>query len=324
LFAGRTLLRALLIGVATVAVLAPTSAALADPTPAEIQAQIDKGNNDVELIVEQYNKVNGDLAATQASLAALEAKLQPLQSSMDAAHANVDQLAVTAYETGSSLRTLSVLLSASSSDNVVDKLATLQQISNNQQREIDTFGEAKKSYDAEKTRLNDLLAAQNAQKIDLETKKKTIEGDIARLDALQKKANAAAGKTTKTSTVTNYGPAPVVSGAAGKVVAYAWAQLNKRYVWGAAGPNTFDCSGLTMMAWKAAGVSLPHNAAAQYNTVHHISRSQLAPGDLVFYNGLGHVGIYIGNNQIIHAPNSRTVVKVSPIDVDPLSGYGRP
>ena len=95
-------------------------------------------------------------------------------------------------------------------------------------------------------------------------------------------------------------------------------------MWGAAGPNTFDCSGLTMMAWKAAGVSLSHNAAQQWQKFRHISRSQLAPGDLVFYNGLGHVGIYIGNNQIIHAPNSRTVVKVAPIDIDSLYGYGRP
>jgi cell wall-associated NlpC family hydrolase len=115
-----------------------------------------------------------------------------------------------------------------------------------------------------------------------------------------------------------------VSGQAGKAVSYAWAQLNKKYVWGTAGPNTFDCSGLTMMAWKAAGVGLPHNAAEQYHAIKHVTRSQLEPGDLVFYNGLGHVGIYIGNNQIIHAPNSRTVVKVSPIDVDTLYGYGRP
>jgi cell wall-associated NlpC family hydrolase len=79
-----------------------------------------------------------------------------------------------------------------------------------------------------------------------------------------------------------------------------------------------------MMAWRAGGKSLPHNAAQQYNVVHRISRSQLAPGDLVFYNSLGHVGIFIGNNQIIHAPNSRTVVKVAPITADSIIGYGRP
>ncbi len=322
MFNSRTLLRSALIGGIVAALVAPACAAHADPTPAEIQAQIDKGNNEVELIVEQYNKVNGDLTATQAALAALEAKIQPLQSSMEAAHSNVDQVAVAAYKTGSNLRTLSVMLSASSSDNFVDRLSTLQEISRNQQHQIADFTNAKTGYDTEKQRLNDLLAAQNQQKTDLANRKKQIESDIARLDALQRKIS---GGTTKTTTTTvNYGPPPPVSGAAGKVVNYAWAQLNKPYVWGTAGPNTFDCSGLTMMAWRAAGVSLPHNAAEQYQVVHHIARSQLAPGDLVFYNQLGHVAIYIGNNQIIHAPNSRTVVKVSPIDSDPIVGYGRP
>src|SRR4051812_1997086 len=96
----RTLLRSVVIGAAIAALVAPACAAHADPTPAEIQAQIDKGNKEVELVVEQYNKVNEALAATQAALAALDGKLQPLQASMDAAHANVDQIAVTAYKTG--------------------------------------------------------------------------------------------------------------------------------------------------------------------------------------------------------------------------------
>jgi cell wall-associated NlpC family hydrolase len=322
LFAGRTLLRSLLVGAAAVAVLAPASAALANPSPAEVQKQINDGNNAVELVVESYNKVNSALAATQVSLAALETKMRPLQSHLDAASANVGQVALTAYQTGSGLRTLSLLLSATSSATFVDQLATLNQISHTRQQEINTFSDVKKSYDAEKKRLNDLLSAQNAQKADLAAKKTKIEADIARLDALQKKLDATSGTTT--TTPTKYGPPPAVSGAAGKVVAFAWAQLTEKYLFGAAGPDRWDCSGLTMMAWKAAGVSLPHNAADQYAAVRHISRSQLAAGDLVFYNNLGHVGIYIGNNQIIHAPNSRTVVKVGPITGDSIVGYGRP
>jgi cell wall-associated NlpC family hydrolase len=336
LFVRRTLLRCVLIGAAAVTLVAPATAALADPTPAQVQAQIDKGNSDVELIVEQYNKVNDELTATQAALAALQTKLVPLQSNMDTASANVSKIAVTAYQTGSSLQTWSLLLSDRSTDNFMDQVATLRQISQSQQHQIDTYTATKKSVDAESKRLNDLLAAQTAQKADLVAKRTKIEGDIARLDALQKKltAQAAAANhnngntkapTTNPTAPPTYGPPPAVSGSAGKAVSYAWAQLNKRYVWGAAGPNAFDCSGLTMMAWRAAGVSLPHNAAGQYHAIKHITRSQLVPGDLVFYNGLGHVGIYIGNNQIIHAPNSRTVVKVSPVDMgDPLYGFGRP
>ncbi|WP_432981838.1 NlpC/P60 family protein [Dactylosporangium sp. CA-233914] len=328
MFNGRTALRSLLVGLTAAAVIGPACAAHADPTPAELQAQIDKGNKEVELIVEQYNKTNGDLAATQAAITKLEAGLQPLQASMDAGQASAEQIAVSAYKTGNNLRTWSLMLGASSSDGFVDRVGTLEQISRSQRQDIATYTAAKGTYDAEKRRLNEVLAAQTRQKTDLETRRKQIEGDIARLDEMQRKANAAAAAakttTTTTKTTTNPGSPPAVSGAAGKAVSYAWAQLGKPYVWGAAGPNSFDCSGLTMMAWKAAGVTLPHNAAEQYNTVRHITRSQLAPGDLVFYNGLGHVGIYIGNNQIIHAPNSRTVVKVAPIDIDTLYGYGRP
>jgi cell wall-associated NlpC family hydrolase len=331
-FNGRTALRSVVVGVAVAALIAPACAAHADPSPEQIQAQIDKGNNEVELIVEQYNKVNGDLAATQAALTSLEADLVPLQSRMDAAHADADAVAVNAYKTGGgNLRNWSLMLGATSSDAFFDRVGTLQQISRSQQQDLATYASAKTTFDGQKQRLNETLAAQNRQKAELETRKKQIEGDIARLDEMQRKADAAAAaaaaaakKPPATKPVVNPGAPPKVNGAAGKAVNYAWAQLGKRYVWGADGPDSFDCSGLTMMAWKAAGVTLPHNAAQQYSKVRHISRSQLQPGDLVFYNGLGHVGLYIGNNQIIHAPNSRTVVKVSPIDIDSLYGYGRP
>jgi cell wall-associated NlpC family hydrolase len=331
-FNGRTTLRSAVVALAVAAIIAPACAASADPTPEELQVQIDKGNNQLELVVEQYNKVNGDLEATQAAITKSQADLAPLQATMEAAQDTATTLAVNAYKSGGNLGTWSLMLGASSSDSFTDRVGTLQQISNNQQRDLAAYSAAKDVVDTEQRRLNDTKAAQSQQKIELETQRKKIEGDIARLDALQAKAEAAAAaaaaaakaKPKTTTTPPPPGKPPAVSGSAGKAVNYAWAQLGKRYVWGAAGPNTFDCSGLTMMAWKAAGVSLPHNAAQQYQKVRHISRSQLAPGDLVFYNGLGHVGIYIGNNQIIHAPNSRTVVKIAPIDIDSLYGYGRP
>ena len=99
------------------------------------------------------------------------------------------------------------------------------------------------------------------------------------------------------------GKAPTISGSAGVAVDYAYAAANKPayYGYGDAGPSTYDCSGLTMAAWKAAGKSLPHNAAAQYSATARISRSQLKPGDLVFYRSLGHVGLYVGSGMIIDA-----------------------
>jgi cell wall-associated NlpC family hydrolase len=99
----------------------------------------------------------------------------------------------------------------------------------------------------------------------------------------------------------------------------AMAQLGDPYVWAGAGPDAFDCSGLTQFAWRAAGVQLPHSAAAQAGMGTPVDRANLAPGDLVFFYGTGHVGIYIGNNQVVHAPTSGDVVKVT--NVDAFYGY---
>jgi len=89
--------------------------------------------------------------------------------------------------------------------------------------------------------------------------------------------------------------------------------LGVPYVWGGASPSGFDCSGFTMYVYAQIGVSLPHYTGAQYAMGVGVSRSQLQPGDLVFFDGLGHEGLYIGNNQFIHAPHTGDVVKISSI-----------
>jgi peptidoglycan DL-endopeptidase CwlO len=100
----------------------------------------------------------------------------------------------------------------------------------------------------------------------------------------------------------------------GSVVGIALQYLGTPYVWGASGPGAFDCSGFTMFVYAQVGVSLPHNAAAQYSYGTPVSRDELEPGDLVFFDGLGHVGLYIGNGNFIHAPHTGDVVKISSLD----------
>jgi cell wall-associated NlpC family hydrolase len=107
------------------------------------------------------------------------------------------------------------------------------------------------------------------------------------------------------------------------VMAAARAQLGKPYVYGNAGPGSFDCSGLTQFVWAKAGVALPHNAAAQYASVRHVPAGAARPGDLVFSSGLGHVGIYIGGGRMIHAPQSGERVEISPLHANTV-GFGRP
>jgi cell wall-associated NlpC family hydrolase len=119
-------------------------------------------------------------------------------------------------------------------------------------------------------------------------------------------------------------PAPGGGGAA-TAVAEARQQLGKPYVWGAAGPGSFDCSGLTQWVWAKAGVQLPHYTGDQWNAGRHVSRDQLAPGDLVFFDAdLDHVGIYIGGGQMIHAPHTGTVVRVENVWWDKFQGAVRP
>ncbi|WP_344222977.1 C40 family peptidase, partial [Lapillicoccus jejuensis] len=122
-------------------------------------------------------------------------------------------------------------------------------------------------------------------------------------------------------------PPPPSSGGVSAVLAYARAQLGKPYVWGASGPGSFDCSGLTMMAWAQAGVSLTHYTGAQYAETARVPIGQLQPGDLVFYGTSGldshHVGLYIGGGMMIHAPNPSTVVKIASIySMSDLVPYG--
>jgi cell wall-associated NlpC family hydrolase len=126
-------------------------------------------------------------------------------------------------------------------------------------------------------------------------------------------------------------PPPVIapSGGAGRAVAAAESQIGVPYEWGGEDPGVgFDCSGLTQWAWGQAGVSLPRTAQEQYDAVEHVSLSALEPGDLLFWGGgpgdIGHVGMYVGGGEVIHAPETGEVVHIQPIWNSDLVGAGRP
>ncbi|MET7394684.1 NlpC/P60 family protein [Dactylosporangium sp. NPDC005572] len=298
------MLRTLLAGAASLIVMAPATVAHADPTAAEIEAQLQKQGAELELVVEQWNQMNVTLADSQAKVASLETDLAKATES-------AQSIAIESFKTGNRLRNLSVLLRASSSDSLVDQMGTLDEFARRQQRTLDELKSAKAN-------LNQTLATQTAQKTEIEAKKKSLETDMAKLDQLKKKVTAPPVKK---------GPPPAVSGRASAAVNYAYNAIGIPYKFG--GENTtskpgLDCSGLTKMAWKQAGVTLSHSAATQWREVAHISRSDLAPGDLVFYNSLGHVAIYIGGGEVIHAPAAgRTVTRVKVDMGNTIYGYGR-
>ncbi|HLL68622.1 MAG TPA: NlpC/P60 family protein [Micromonosporaceae bacterium] len=319
----RTLLRTVLSVATAAAVLTSAGAAVAAPSPDQVDKQIEQASNAFEDIVEAYNGIGEELKATQAAAAELQTKMQPLQNQMDAAYGNVSAIAAAAYKNAGGISDVSALLGAGSSATMVDQLAALRHISQARQHDLDGYTALQKQYSQEKSRLDDLLAQQTAQQQDLTGRRAKIEADLQNLRNLRTRFQVPAGKAPPAS-VTAASPPPNVSGSAGRAVSFAFGQLGKPYYWGADGPNSYDCSGLTLKAWAAAGVTLPHNAAQQWRKVRHISRSALQPGDLVFYRGLKHVGIYIGGNTIIHAPNADSQVRKASVDVMAPYGYGRP
>ncbi|GAA4913106.1 LysM peptidoglycan-binding domain-containing C40 family peptidase [Streptomyces coeruleoprunus] len=121
------------------------------------------------------------------------------------------------------------------------------------------------------------------------------------------------GVTPKPSPRPAPAPPPATGNGAAKAVAYAKAQLGKPYVWGGTGPRGYDCSGLVMRAWQAAGVSLPRTTWDQIRSGRATSRSRLVPGDLVLTAGGGHIQLYIGDGKVIHAPRTGTVIQVAPL-----------
>ena len=135
-------------------------------------------------------------------------------------------------------------------------------------------------------------------------------------------------KTPRPAAATRNAPSanvPVNGGGASAAIAYARSQLGKPYCYAGSGPACFDCSGLTMRAWGAAGVSMPHYSGAQYSMFPHVPLSAMQPGDLVFWGpgGSDHVGLYIGGGQMIAAPHTGDVVKIQAVYGSPV-GAARP
>jgi cell wall-associated NlpC family hydrolase len=315
----RWLLRPVLVALAGLAFLSPGTAAHADPTPAQIEAQITDASTNLEQVVEQFNKVTEELAATQAAAAQQAAQLEPVQAELEAASKRVNTLAARAYQ-GAALAQVSALLAAGDPAGVMDRLVTMDQVSTIERARISFYTDTKSRFDAEAAATAALVAQQTTQRQTLDSQKREIEGKLGHLYDLRRAAYGSAQSRGAAYT----GPVPAVSGAAGVAVRFAYAAIGTPYVWAGVGPNGYDCSGLTMAAWRAAGRSLPHNAAMQWNALPHISRVSLSPGDLVFYSRLGHVGIYVGNGQIIHAPHAGDHVRLASVDVMPPYGYARP
>jgi peptidoglycan DL-endopeptidase CwlO len=330
---GQTLRRLILAGVSlaittvAVAALSPSSPAYASsaatwaatPSASSLKQQIQDQSNALENIVEQYNGITEQLKANQQKESQLNASIAPTLQKLDAARASVGAIATQTYMAGP-IDSLTALVSSSNTSDMLDQLTAMDQLASRQSQDIQQYAALQDQYNQDKQQLDTLIAVQNAQQKSLADQRKTIN---AKLAALYKLRAQVYGSATQSAGAPIRPPA-YLPGRGGAVVKFAYAQLGKPYEWAAAGPNSYDCSGLTMAAYASVGVTLYHKASVQWTEVTHISRSQLQPGDLVFYRSLGHVAIYIGSGKVIHSPAPGEVVQIASVDMMPPYGYGRP
>ncbi|RIV38967.1 C40 family peptidase [Micromonospora radicis] len=305
-----------LVATATVGAGLLVAPAYAAPSVEEIERQIDKQWQQLEPTIEQYNKVRSQLKVNRQKSGDLQKKIQPLALEAELAMNRVADLASRYYVSGPSQELGAVLLNAKP-DTLGEQMAFLERLAAYERRQLDDVMKVRKKYDDQKAKLDALIADQETKEKQLAAKKKQIDAEIKRLERSLPKTTV---KTTNCPTING-----VVSAAARTAIRVACEQVGKPYVWGATGPNSFDCSGLTQYAYKAAGIYLTHFTGAQWNEGKAIARADARPGDLVFFRSdLSHVGIYLGNNTMVHSARAGVPVNVSPITTMPVAGFRRP
>jgi len=340
----RRLFSAFLLGLA--AILAAAGGAVAEPSQLEQQqtraqdvlAEVRAIDSRLGHAIEAYNLANVKLDRIDADVAQNKRHIRIARSNLGIARRRLADRVVALYTSGESNSTITVLLGAESLDELLDRIETANRVS---EQDASTLRQVI-DYRAEvKRRARQLARARLAQAQIVErkaTQRASIEAQLAerermlagirseirRIQAEERRRSLAVARQLRSQVSTGE---PVGFGAVGAtadgavvappsryggVVGIAMRYLGVPYRWGGASPSTgFDCSGFTMYVFAQIGVSLPHYTGAQWNMGTPVSRDQLQAGDLVFFNGLGHMGIYVGGGNFIHSPHTGDVVKIS-------------
>jgi cell wall-associated NlpC family hydrolase len=311
--------------------------AAAAPTIGQVQSQVNSLQARMDKIDEQYDAANQNYSAAQSRLAQVDEETTSAQARYDAARGQLAQVAVSMYENSDQTSILG-LLNAGNPTTVLSQASLVMEVAgtHNQQatqflttaQELASIGEQRQRTEQG---IAEIRAQLTAQKTSLNKLLDTSKATLDSLTAAQQAQVEAAtvGGTTSTTTTGQTGTGQTATGQTGttpiaytgptttqadKAVAFAYAQLGKPYQWGATGPDSYDCSGLVMAAWASAGVTIPRDTYEQWAGLPHIPVSQMQPGDLIIYDGEGHVAMYVGDGYIIDAPHTGAYVERIPYD----------
>jgi cell wall-associated NlpC family hydrolase len=293
----------------------------AEPTAADLDREVAAASQKLETVVERFNTTREGLRATRARLAGADAQLAPLARQVDELQGKVGSIAAGVYMTSGD-GPVNALLGAQSPGMLLEQLTMLDHVARSHRNDIESLHAATARYEEQKRTLTALASQQASQDRELTVTKATVETSLSELQALRSQAYGA--RATRSSGTREFYVPIFPNDAGGAALRHAYKQMGKWYKWAAAGPDTYDCSGLMLASWRAAGKELPHSAAMQWQRVQHIQRDQLRPGDLVFYYpDIHHVAMYAGDGRIIAAPQTGERVSINRMDFAPIYGYGR-
>nr|WP_227467705.1 C40 family peptidase [Nocardioides lijunqiniae] len=304
--------------------LIPSTTAYADPDIDTVQARVDRLYHEAEQASERYNDAKIELEALQGDVASLRADQERQDEALGKVREQVADAMVSQYQ-GQGISAVGEVIVSDDPGAFLSQLTTMSSYQDHQDALLGDYADEVEALDireaATARRVKQVSSVESRlkdEKTTIDDKLEEAESLLGRLKDEERAEILSRGGTTVPSDV----PA---SGRAAAAVQYAMAQVGDSYVYGAAGPNAFDCSGLTMMAWAQAGVGLPHSSSAQYSSGARVAESDLQAGDLVFYySPISHVGMYIGNGLIVHAANPGAGVKVSNLHEMPYVGAVRP
>jgi peptidoglycan DL-endopeptidase CwlO len=304
----------------------PGSPAQAEPSIDEVQTRVDRLYHQAEQAQERYHDAKVELDELRKDVGSLQADQDRQDDRLTTVREQVQDSIVSQYE-GTSLSAVGQAVVSEDPSRFLSQLTTIAAYNDIQSQLFADYSTELKALDIRSSATDDRRARMAALEKELAKEQAAVQDKLAEAkDQLgQLKEDEREELLASRSGSVRLPTDVPASGRAGAAVQYALAQVGDAYVYGAAGPSAFDCSGLTMAAWAQAGVGLPHSSSAQFGAGPHISSSALQPGDLVFYySPISHVGMYIGNGLIVHAANPGSGVRVAELYSMPYVGAVRP